>query len=260
MAFQGVLLDISGVIYVGDQPLPGAVEAVDRLKSAGLAIRYVTNTTRTPKRKILDKLASLGIPVDAAELFTPAQAACDYLKSHSFKPHLLIHPNLAEDFAGVEPGDASKDVAVIVGDAGDGFTYRTLNEAFHLLRDGAEFVALAANRTFKDDSGEISLDTGAFVAALEYGSQKTAIVLGKPASGFFQGAVAHMGLAPQDVAMVGDDAEADVSGALAAGLSAGILVRTGKYVPGAERDLDPEPTVVLDDLVAAADWILGTAD
>ncbi len=256
MAFQGVLLDISGVIYVGDQPLRGAVDAVDRLKSAGLAIRYVTNTTRTPKRGILDKLALLGIPVDAAELFTPAQAACDYLKLHSLQPHLLIHPNLAEDFAGLEPDGAGKNMAVIVGDAGDGFTYQSLNEAFHRLRDGAELVALAANRTFKDDAGEISLDTGAFVAALEYASQKTAIVLGKPASGFFQGAVAHMGLAPHDVVMVGDDAEADVSGALAAGISAGILVRTGKYIPGAEKDLDPEPTIVLDDLVAATDWIL----
>ncbi len=257
MRFKGVLLDISGVIYVGEKPLPGAIEAVARLKSVGLTIRYVTNTTRMPKRRILRKLGSLGINVEADELFTPAQAACALLNDKQANAHLLIHPDLMEDFEGNWSEDQKGETIVIVGDAGDGFTYKNLNKAFHRLHEGAGLVALAANRTFKDDAGEISLDSGAFVAALEFASQKTATVLGKPAEQFFRSAVSHMGLSPGEVAMVGDDVEADVSGALAAGLAAGILVRTGKYTPGAENGVEPRPTVVLDDLAAAVDWILG---
>lgn len=58
--------------------------------------------------------------------------------------------------------------------------------------------------------------------------------------------------------MVGDDAEADVGGALAAGLQ-GVLVRTGKYRPGDENRMDPPPTHVASDLAAAVEWILDRA-
>ncbi len=258
MVIKGVLLDVSGVIYVGNDPLPGSVAAVDELRSRGLAVRFVTNTTSAPKRSLLQKLADMGVEAGIEELFTPAQAACDYLAARQLQPHLLISPRLMEDFTDVMSGDGGK--AVIIGDAGDAITYKSLNEAFHELQKGAEFIALAANRTFKDDAGEISLDTGAFVAALEFASQRKATVLGKPAPGFFDGAVESMGLKRDEVAMIGDDAEADVSGAIAAGLVAGLLVRTGKYAPGAEAGLDPAPTVIVDDLAAAVKWIFTHTD
>jgi ribonucleotide monophosphatase NagD (HAD superfamily) len=80
-------------------------------------------------------------------------------------------------------------------------------------------------------------------------------MMGKPAAAFFRLAVAALGCAPAEAAMVGDDAEADVGGALAAGLM-GVLVRTGKYRPGDESALDPAPTHVAEDLAAAVAWIL----
>ena len=258
MVIRGVLLDVSGVIYVGSKPLPGAVGAVEQLRNAGLAVRFVTNTTSAPKRILLEKLNAMGVQAEIGELFTPAQAARDYLAARQLQPHLLISSPLMEDFSTVQTGGGGR--AVVIGDAGDGITYKSLNDAFHELQKGAEFIALAANRTFKDDAGEISLDTGAFVAALEFASQRSAIVLGKPAPGFFRGAVESMGLEPDQVVMIGDDAEADVSGAIAAGLAAGLLVRTGKYVPGAEAGLDPAPTVIVDDLGAAANWIFEHRD
>ncbi len=250
---KGVLLDLSGVVYVGSSVLPGALEAIDALHRAKLPVRFVTNTTRTPKCGILERLKGMGLGLSTDELFTPAQAALDWLRAHDQSAHLLIHPNLAEDFEDVRSGTSA---AVVIGDAGDGFSYAALNSAFRQLSAGADFLALAANRTFKDADNELSLDAGAFVAALEFACQRKAMVLGKPSKAFYAAALASMDCGLEEGVMVGDDAEADVSGALAAGLGAALLVRTGKYQPGIEGRFDPPPTAVIDDLPAAVKWIL----
>jgi HAD superfamily hydrolase (TIGR01458 family) len=144
----------------------------------------------------------------------------------------------------------------VVGDAAEGFTYTALNQAFRKLLAGAKFLALANNRSFKDEDGELSLDAGAFVAALEYASRSKPIVLGKPAPEFFQAALATTGCNGKEAVMVGDDAEADVAGALKAGIGAALLVRSGKYRPGDESRVDPAPTGTVSDLAAAVRWIM----
>ncbi|MCB1487740.1 MAG: TIGR01458 family HAD-type hydrolase [Bauldia sp.] len=250
---KGVLLDLAGVVYLGDHMLPRAGEAIARLREAGLPIRFVTNTTRMSKDGILDRLHKIGLGISADELVTPAEAARTWLAAHKRSPHLLIHPALVEDFEGLAD---YPDKAVVVGDAGRDFTYDTLNAAFRQLVAGADLLALAENRTFRDDDGELSMDAGGFVAALEYASGREATVLGKPAPDFYAAAVAGLGCDAADAVMVGDDVEADVSGALAAGIGATLLVRTGKYREGAEDSAEPAPTAVADDLFAAVDWIL----
>ena len=84
---------------------------------------------------------------------------------------------------------------------------------------------------------------------------RQALVFGKPAPDFFQAALASMGCAPSEAVMVGDDAESDIGGAVAVKMKA-VLVRTGKYEPGAESAYALPPTCLADDLAAAADWIL----
>jgi HAD superfamily hydrolase (TIGR01458 family) len=250
---RAVLLDLAGVVYQGEQALPGAVDAVATLRDAGLRLRFLTNTTRMPKRELLSRLSDLGISAVDEELFTPAQAARAWLAARKLAPHLLVHPDLAEDFVGLS-GSAGE--AVVVGDAAQGFSYDAMNAAFRKLLAGVEFLALARNRNFKDDDGETSLDAGAFVAALEYGSQRDALLLGKPAPDFFAGALASVECRGQEAVMVGDDAEADVAGALAAGIGRALLVRTGKYRPGDETKVRPVPSATVEDLAAAARWIL----
>lgn len=252
---RGVLLDLAGVVYEGDHVLPGAIDAVARLHQAGLPMRFVTNTTTKTKQALLARLTRLGLEITGEELFTPGQAARAWLEQHGASPVLLVHPNLEEEFVGIP--DRGKRT-VVVGDAGQGFTYDNLNRAFRALTDGADLVALAKNRTFKGDDGKLSLDAGAFVAALEYASGKKAIVLGKPSADFFKGALASMDCAPKDTVMVGDDAEADVAGALKAGLANAVLVRTGKFREGDDTRFEPHPTVTVEDLPAAADWILAS--
>lgn len=248
---KGVLLDLDGVVHVRDKPVPGSLEAVARLRAAGLPVRFVTNTTRRPRRAIAEGLAALGLDVAEDELFTPAGLVRDCLARDHLAPLLVIHPDLREDFAGLAEGAG----AVVIGDAGEHFTYDGLNRAFRALIHGADFLALARNRNFLDRDGELSLDVGGFVAALEYASAREAKVIGKPSPDFFAAALAALGLDAQNVLMVGDDAEADVGGAMAAGL-AGALVRTGKYRAGQEERLAQQPTLVADDLAAVVTALL----
>jgi HAD superfamily hydrolase (TIGR01458 family) len=250
---RAVLLDLAGVVYQGEQPLPGAIEAVASLRKAGFGLRFLTNTTRMPRRALLARLNAMGITISDDELFTPAQAARAWLAAEGLTPHLLIHPALREDFAGLP---RSGREAVVIGDAADAFTYAALNTVFRKLLAGAAFLALARNRSFKDEDGELSLDTGPFVAALEYATQREAVVLGKPAPEFFNAALTSMSCEAKEAVMVGDDAEADVAGALSAGIGVALLVRTGKYRPGDESSVAPAPTDTVAGLAAAATWIL----
>jgi len=250
---RGVLLDLAGVVYQGDQVLPGAIEAVARLHAAKLPLRFVTNTTTKTKQTLLARLSGLGLEITGEELFTPGQAARSWLTEHHATPELLVHPDLEEEFAGLPKQERR---AVVVGDAGETFTYDTLNRAFRALIDGADLLALAKNRTFKGDDGKLSLDAGAFVTALEYATGKEATVLGKPSPEFFGSALASMDCAPAEAVMVGDDAEADVAGSLNAGFGCALLVRTGKYRDGDETRFTPHPTATVADLPAAVQWIV----
>jgi HAD superfamily hydrolase (TIGR01458 family) len=149
------------------------------------------------------------------------------------------------DFAELEQADGAAD-AVIVGDLGEAFGYGVLNAAFRQVMDGAELIALQKNRYWLTAEG-LSLDVGAFVAALEYATGREAYVVGKPSSPFFELVLRDLGVRAQDAAMVGDDVESDIGGALAAGL-AGILVRTGKYRPDAVAAAGVTPTATVDSI------------
>jgi HAD superfamily hydrolase (TIGR01458 family) len=248
---QGVLLDIGGVIAVGQALLPGAVTALDHLRSTGLPVRLITNTTRQSRHALQTQLDGWNLGTAPDDLFTPATAARAYLLAHGLQPHLLVHPRLAPEFDGLP---AEGRAAVVVGDAGEAFTYRALNAAFRRLLDGAEFLALARNRMFTEPDGP-SLDAGPFVAALEYACGRSARLIGKPAPAFFLEALNSLGLPPAEVAMIGDDAESDIAGAMAVGCL-GILVRTGKYRPGDETRVTPAPDAVVADLTEAVAWLL----
>jgi ribonucleotide monophosphatase NagD (HAD superfamily) len=94
------------------------------------------------------------------------------------------------------------------------------------------------------------------MAALEYAADVKALVLGKPAPKFFHAAVEALGCRPAEALMIGDDALADVEGALNAGLQAW-LVRTGKYRPGDEARIKMPGAEIVEDFAAAVDKLLG---
>lgn len=236
---RGLLIDISGVLHVGDEPLRGSIAAVESLRDAGMVLRFVTNTSRRCRAAVIERLVRLGFSVQPHEVLTAPLAGRRWLESRGLRPHLLIHPDLAPDF---EDMNRDEPNAVFLGDAGEYFDYRCLNAAFRLLMEGSPLIAVARNRYFLEADG-LSLDLGAFVAALEYAADIQATIVGKPSADFFAEALGDMGLAPAQVMMVGDDVEADVLGALNAGLSAA-LVMTGKYRPGDENRLQGSRAVV----------------
>ena len=245
----GVLLDLGGVLYVGNEPLPGAVEALGRLRRLGIPLRFVTNTSRRPRRQLVADLRAMGFDIEAEELFTAPLAARGWLEREGLRAWPLVEPALLEDLEGVTAGESPG--AVLVGDAPSQFDYAHLNRAFRFLMAGARLVAAGRNRYFRE-AGGLSLDAGPFVAALEYAAGVEAVITGKPAPAFFHEGVAALGCAPGTVWMVGDDVEADVLGATAAGLQ-GVLVRTGKYRPGDERRLADTAGTVVEDFPAAVD-------
>jgi HAD superfamily hydrolase (TIGR01458 family) len=243
---EGVLLDLSGVIYVQDEAVPGAAEALERLRGEGIPIRLVTNTTMRPRRSILERLERLGIEADPAELITPATLAASRCAEAGYESvSLVVLDELREDLEGLEERGNSVD-AVIVGDLGEGWDYDILNRAFRQVMDGAALIALQKNRYWETAEG-LSLDAGPFVAALEYAAGREAEVVGKPSPAFFELALGELGVSADRAAMVGDDVEADVGGSMDAGL-AGILVRTGKYREDLVRESGIEPTATADSI------------
>jgi HAD superfamily hydrolase (TIGR01458 family) len=251
---KAVLFDLSGVLYTGKEALPGALDAIERLMDAGVPMRYVTNTTRSPRHAILAKLTAMGFQINESDLFTAPIATHEYLSSHKLSPHLLVHPDLEQDFADLPDKEPN---AVLLGDAGEAFTYENMNKAFRLLMEGAPLLAMGKNQYFKEADG-FSLDAGPYVVALEFAANTEAMVIGKPARAFFNVVVSSLGCLAEDVVMVGDDVKSDVIGGLDAGLQ-GILVKTGKYRNGDEGQLHGRGLCV-EDVSAVADYILENFD
>ena len=225
---KGILFDIGGVLYVGESPVPGAVETIASLQGK-YAMRFVTNSTRRPPATIYGKLRRMGFPVEERQLFTALGAARQIVEEAGGRAVTILTEEAEKYFGPLHCIDTASPF-VVVGDAGENFNYPRLNRAFRTLMNGARFIAAAKNRYFKDADGELSMDAGGFVTALEYAAGVEATVVGKPSPVFFRQALRSMELSPEEVIMVGDDIESDIAGAQAAGLRA-VLVRTGKFRP-----------------------------
>ena len=250
---RAVLLDLSGVLYVGDQAVDGAVASVNELKVAGIPHCFITNTTRRTQQAIVSSLNKLGFDIASEDILTAASATLDYIKEHHLKPHSLVHANLKEQFSVIESDSPD---TVVLGDAAEDFNYLNLNRAFRVLmqHEGNHLVSMGYNRYFRE-SGGLSLDLGAFTAALEFASGRQAIIMGKPSADFFLQAVSRLDREPSQVLMIGDDVESNVNGALDAGLQA-CLVKTGKYQSGDEQKIKSEKAWLVEDVNQAIERVI----
>lgn len=235
------LLDLDGTLYGGDAAIPGAIDALTRLRARGVPFRLVTNTTSRSRRMLVERLAGYGFDVVADEIVTATLAGVELVRTAGFgRVAPFVPAGALEDLAGLElhggtSGRPRSAVDVVVlGDLGERWTFALLQEAFEQLMAGAALVALSRDRYFRQGE-RLALDAGPFVAALEYAAGASAAVAGKPSAAFFDAAVRSLGLtANREVAMVGDDLWSDVAGAQRAGLQ-GWLVRTGKFHEDALR-------------------------
>jgi HAD superfamily hydrolase (TIGR01458 family) len=240
---RGLLLDLDGVLVLRDSLLPGAAEALAELDHQRFPYLIGTNVSLLSRATLSRELTRRGLPIPAERIVSAASTAAALARSrYGTDPlYVMASRDAMTEFGGLRllshdqaAQPDARATAVIVGDAGDEFTPRNIQSAFRLLRNGARLVAMHKNRWWLTPAG-VMLDSGAYVAALEFGVQKRALVTGKPSRAFFAEGVRQLGgpgassrVSPEEVAMVGDDLWNDIRGAQRAGLR-GVFVRSGKH-------------------------------
>ena len=241
---KGILFDLDGVLYIGARPISGAVEAVRKIRSSGVSCRFVTNTSTLSLASLHAKFNQLGFDIPSKEIISAPQAALNYLKTQGDPVcRLLLAEDVKADFKQFRQSDTEADY-IVVGDIGDAWTYQILSEIFNCLKRGAKLIAIHKNRFWQTEQG-LHMDIGAFIHGLEYASGVEAMIIGKPSRDFFNLAVQDTGLDASQVAIIGDDIDADVGGGQKAGLK-GILVKTGKYRQAYTDASEIKPDYIID--------------
>lgn len=263
--------DLDGVVWLGDEPIPGAARAVERLRSAGIRVVFATNNSSATLLDYAARLARVGIPVDTRDIVSSATAAARWCRGE-FAPdaRLLLH-------AGAGVREALRDAGFTdLTDAGDAaptgdrfafdavvcgwhrtFDFERLARAADAVRAGARFVATNLDPTYPDAARRLP-GNGALVAAVAAaGGRPPDVVTGKPEPAMVDLVRARAGAEPGIV--VGDRVTTD--GALAARLGWPFaLVLSGVSGPGGEEPVpEPAPEYVVRDLRELADRLVAPA-
>ena len=233
-AIKTILFDVDGTLVGRGRALPGAAGAVACARRQGLAVRFLTNTTSRSPDLLAAELQSRGLAIESDEIQTAGTACVGYLKSRpGITCHLIVPSSIRPMFDGIAINDKEPDV-VVISDIGEQFNFHVLNQAFLMLRAGAELVVPQKGLYWFDHDGP-KLDCGSFIVGLEAATGRQATVTGKPSELFFQRALAHVGCRADEALIIGDDISTDVLGATRIGARS-LLVGTGKYTLGAERN------------------------
>jgi HAD superfamily hydrolase (TIGR01458 family) len=251
-----ILLDVDGVLHVSGEPIPGAADAVRLLRENGHRLRFVTNTTVRSRSQLATMLRSHGRELEDDEVQTAARAAVKVLQGK--RVLALTMQALIRDLEGLELVGEGADAVLLGGadetpETGLVFSYMNLARAFGELELGAELYCLHRNRWWQTTRGPM-LDSGAFVAGLEYAANVEAKVLGKPSAQYFAAACEALDADPTMTWMVGDDLESDVVGAQGLGMRA-VLVRTGKFRPDDVERSRARPDGIVSSLAHLPEWL-----
>lgn len=244
------------MLHVSGAPIAGAVSAVRTLRAAGHRLRFVTNATTSSRLQLAEQLQLMGFDLLEEELQTTGVVAAQALAGK--RTLALTMPGILDDLEGVQLVGMNVD-AVLIGGADEGeevgriFSYLNLNRAFHELEAGAELYCLHKNRWWQTADGP-RLDTGMFVAGLEYAADTEATVLGKPSSAYFTAALQALDAEPEITWMIGDDLEGDIVGAHRFGMKT-ILVRTGKFRPDEVERSVIQPDGIVSSLAQLPNWL-----
>lgn len=224
---KAFLFDLDGVFYVDDQLLPGANECLQWLRKKQIPYRFITNNTTLPRKSLTVKLNKLGLEVDENQLVSANYAGVLYLKKQGLTScRLVLRETAKADYKNWESPSKCPQ-AIVVGDIGPNWDYPLLNTLMNQILEGSQLIALHKGRYFQTENG-LTLDSGAFVAALEHATQTTAVVVGKPQPTFFDLATQDFDCEAKEIAMVGDDLINDIQGAKKMGYST-FMVKTGKF-------------------------------
>lgn len=250
--FDGFLIDLDGVVWIGREPVAGSVETLVALLEAGKEIAFVTNNPSRPPASYAELLAGMGVEVGPERIVTAGIVAAR-LAAEAAGPggraFVIARDPLKEMVAAagleVVEGEGGRDADVVVVSGYPGFDYDQLRTASWALMDGAAFIATSHDPTMPMPGGYWP-GSGAILAAVETASGRRAEVAGKPERHLFELALEAIGPPPR-VAMVGDRLDSDIAGARAAGLTTA-LVLTGSSSRAEADAASPAPDHVLDSL------------
>jgi HAD superfamily hydrolase (TIGR01450 family) len=237
-----VIFDLDGVVYRGDETVPGAPELVAWLHDAGVAVRFATNNSMVARAGYVTRLDGLGIRTTAEEIVTSTTATIEHLARHApdvrrvlaigaagMERELLdagYDTEMASRVRQPQPGSPLADRwdAVIVG-LDPGFDYDRLAVAMAAVAGGARLVATNADARYPTAAGFLP-GAGSIVAALATATGVVPEIIGKPEPGMFEAIVEAAGVSSTESVVIGDNPDSDIAGANRAGC-ASILVLTG---------------------------------
>lgn len=257
MTIRGVVLDMDGVLWHGDKPLPGLTELFGTLKQLELPFILATNNATKTVAQYVGKLAGFGVQVLPEQVLTSPGATAGYLKQRfpkGTKVYVLgevgLHQTLvAAEFTVIGPDEvrAGQTAPVVVGGlTTTSLSYDLLAVASLLVRRGAAFVATNYDLTYPSEVGELP-GAGAVLSVITSATGVQPTVVGKPYPAMFEEAVRRLGTRAEETLMVGDRLETDIEGAGAAGLKTALIL-TG--ISGRKDIGSTVPDYVLEDLSA----------
>jgi HAD superfamily hydrolase (TIGR01458 family) len=222
--FSPVLIDLDGVLRIGSKPADDAGEFLEFLSSNGIPSCILSNSslkTSAMVRSFLNEnKIDYGIPA-----MTAADAALNFVKENYRRVAVYCVEPVKKTFE--QYLDDENSEAVVIGDIGDKWSYKIMNDIFVKIYNGADLIALHKNKYWYPDGKTLSLDAGAFINAIEYASSKEAVVIGKPSPVYFKTALKMLGHQDESFLMIGDDIETDILPVRNLG-GTGILIYSGK--------------------------------
>ncbi|HEX6678177.1 MAG TPA: HAD-IIA family hydrolase [Actinomycetes bacterium] len=245
--YRAVVLDLDGVVYLGEQVIAGVAEALAGVRGLGVGVGFVTNNSYRLPEVVAEKLLALGVKASVEEVFTSAQATVRLLGGSLEDTRALVvgGPGLrtALQAAGarlLEPDDWREADLVAVGIDPE-LTYGRLAAACLAIRAGAEFVGSNPDATMPTPDGQVP-GNGSVLALLRTATGVRPRVAGKPEPALFETAAAALGGGP--LLMVGDRSDTDLVGAARLGWDTA-LVLTGATTPAQLLDLPAAPDHLL---------------
>ena len=246
---RNLIIDMDGVLYRDNDPMPGLVEFFHFLQQRGVHYLLATNnSTRTPAQYV-EKMASMGVQITPADLITSAQATAAYLREIA-PPGTPVYAigqaglraALQEAGFALEEGCAELVVAGMDVD----LTYEKLKTATLLIRRGATFIGTNPDVTLPTPQG-FAPGTGAILAAIQAATGVAPRVIGKPEPTMFQQAMARLGATPADTAALGDRLETDILAAQRTGVLS-LLVLSGATDRALLAGSSIQPDLVFEDI------------
>jgi glycerol-1-phosphatase len=245
--YRAIVLDLDGVVYLGEQVIPGAAEALAGVRELGVAVGFVTNNSFRRPEDVAEKLLALGVKAAAEEVFTSAQATVRLLGGALDGAKVLVIGGAglrtALEAAGarlLDPADW-RDAGLVAVGIDPALTYGQLAAACLAIRAGAAFVGSNPDSTMPTPDGLVP-GNGSVLALLETATGVRPRVAGKPEPALFETAAAALGSGP--LLMVGDRSDTDLEGAARLGWDTA-LVLTGATTPADLLDLPAAPDHLL---------------